>query len=241
MNTNRKAMTLIELLVVMAIIGILVAILLPSIQAARASARAASCKNNLHQIGIAIMQYCDSHKGRFPDWDHTSATSSWIYTIADRLENVDGMRICPGDYLLHERQYMKSTSYVLNDYLVVEHVAGAVRNMNKLQATSKTLVLFEGADRRHMPASEGDPHQYDKDKDEYVWATVKYDHAHATQWFSELNKSWDIVGTAVKNDIQPDRHFEAANYLYADGHVEVMAAGQIDEWVANRVDFGRPE
>jgi prepilin-type N-terminal cleavage/methylation domain-containing protein/prepilin-type processing-associated H-X9-DG protein len=240
MNTNRKAMTLIELLVVIAIIGILVAILLPSIQAARASARAASCKNNLHQIGLAMLQYCDCHRGRFPEWNHNGSIS-WIYTIADRLENVDEMRICPEDFLLRERRYMKSTSYVLNDYLVVEHVAGAVRNFNKLQATSKTLVLLEGADRRHMKASEGDPHEYDVAKDEYIWATVKYDHAHASQWFSELNKTWGFVEAAVKNDIQPDRHFQAANHLYADGHVEVLAASQIDDWIANNVDFGRPE
>jgi len=252
MNINRKAMTLVndvkrraftlvELLVVIAIIGILIALLLPAIQSARASARAASCKNNLHQIGIAILQYCDANHGRFPGWSHGPASQSWIYTIADRLENVDEMRLCPEDFLLHERHYMKSTSYVLNDYLVVEHVAGAARSLNKLQATSKTLVIFEGADRRHMLPSEGDPHEYDKTKDEYVWATVKYDHAHASQWFSELNKNWGLVESAVKNDIQPDRHFQTAHYLYADGHVEVLAAAQIDQWISDNLDFGRPE
>ena len=64
-NRQSNAFTLVELLVVIAIIGVLIGLLLPAIQAAREAARKSSCKNNLHQLGLGLLNF-ETAQARLP-------------------------------------------------------------------------------------------------------------------------------------------------------------------------------
>lgn len=92
-GSGSNGFTLIELLVVIAIIGILVALLLPAIQAAREAARRAQCQSNIKQINLAILNYASAHAGKLPPGGITNGPccgtrsyESWSISILPHLE-----------------------------------------------------------------------------------------------------------------------------------------------------------
>ncbi len=103
---RRAGFTLIELLVVIAIVGVLVALLIPAVQAARESARNAQCKSNLRQMGLAMTQYLDQQgqRGKFPAVCNTPRTDNpgplpALYEVlAPFCEKSSELFHCPSDF-----------------------------------------------------------------------------------------------------------------------------------------------
>ncbi len=81
----RTGFTLVELLVVIAIIGILVALLLPAVQAAREAARRNQCSNNLKQNALAVLNF-ESTRGKLPPGAYLGEGSSWSAFILPFIE-----------------------------------------------------------------------------------------------------------------------------------------------------------
>lgn len=210
--------TLVELLVVVAIIGTLVALLLPAVQAARAAARRTQCSSNMRQVGLAMAQFCDAHRGRFPDNSHTNATGSWIYTIAPFMEDVDEIRMCPDDKKRTERLAMKMTSYVPNAYLTDEPTGYPSRyivtNLNKIQEPSKTLVAFEISDAKNVTSTD--------------------DHVHNHDWFTLSTVSRRTVFSEIIQDMAVDRHSGISHVLLADWRVTAIESALISDWASSQ-------
>ena len=90
-RSSRAAFSLIEVLVVIAVIGILLALLLPAVMRARESARRAQCLNNMSQLGLALQNYHDTHS-LFPlnygngHFNGTNTGVSWMQMVLPQLD-----------------------------------------------------------------------------------------------------------------------------------------------------------
>jgi len=148
----RTGFTLVELLVVIAIIGILVALLLPAIQAAREAARRTQCVNNLKQIGLGLQNYHDTYKtlppgilfwpGNLPNPNGDNQMWGWSALILPQVEQQQ----------LHDQ--MRVTSWTLRQLL-----NQAVRTRDLVQSPLKVYRCPSDV-TKDLPTNTPEPTQF---------------------------------------------------------------------------------
>ena len=134
MRPSGRGFTLVELLVVIAIIGILIALLLPAVQAAREAARRMQCSNHLKQIGLGMHNYLTLHREYFPPGSPGSPARhglfSYLLPFMEQSVVYDDLDL-DGNTFTEPNRYTEIATYVCPSYpgeTLVENHAQALRN-----------------------------------------------------------------------------------------------------------------
>lgn len=217
---KRKGFTLIELLVVIAIISILAAMLLPSLSRAREQARRTSCKNNLKQLGLALIMYSNDYMGSFPTGSGSHLADLTLLLSMGYAKDPNVFECPSASYEgqsinvqigqtfglgLGWAQDWDRVFYGMFDELATAGVAFSYDNTKRDDDAPMVAVL---ADRQW--ALEGN--------EDGPWGGYAAD----TNYRFVENIDWELpdnFGDSPFDNNSPNHEYEGQNVLYVDGHV----------------------
>lgn len=221
---RRSAFTLIEVLVVVAIIALLIAILLPSLKAARDSANAAVCVSNIKQLCTAFLTFSVEHNGHLPGYG-TGPNTDWLGkwnthgtskgrqpedgTIYKYMGRVKRAYTCPSDH--YPRQEVQRSDEWYYSYTAVGMIYGAKPEM------------LASAHRPTKPSFQRDEHTYDMAPFEHVPMIVEEDERLFMAAGQDVRDATGIEGQDdgfwTNVDCITNRHIsKSGNMGYVDGH-----------------------
>lgn len=236
--SHKRGFTLIELLVSIAIIGVLVAILLPAVQQAREAARMSSCRNNLKQIGLALHNYHDTHRVFPPSNTNDVEQGGWISDPQSRHIHSWSSMILP--------QLEKTNLHNLIDYNL------SSMHTNNLPAARTIIPEYRCPSYSGVDYSTGDA--YTRFSNEYAIqnylamgsSTVGHIYGQNTGLFEPDGSIYPLSSTGseditdgLSNTILIVESREQESSVWIDGGVAAVVARPYD--VGNSPTYARPE
>lgn len=195
---SHKGFTLVELLVVIGIIAVLAAVAAPIGKGLLARSRTIKCSQNLRQIGTAAMLYAGENHFTLPQTVHQRREGGASWSIS--LQPYSGTKLvfrCEQD-----PHATRPYTYVINDFLTPNPAGAPQLNYSRLSRLGQpqATVLFAEATAGYAGS----------------------DHFH----FSEY-QGVPVPAEAFRSQVNVEVHQGAANYLFADGHIEILTWNEV--------------
>jgi len=227
-SANRSAFSLVELLAAIAMIAVLAAVGVPAMGGALDSSQRSKCASHMKSIGAGIHLYAAENNGRLPSINCINPDSTWIEQLQPYLgTNYTSVRVCPADPRAAEKlRTDHATSYLMNERVEADaFYDGATGELVPGEAVFDRLVRIPNPSRAII--------MFLGNTNKTATGT---DHIHVgvmSSWSGVRGEIWpDAFGGS-----SPEGTIGNANYLFADGHVQNIAAVAVKERVESGQDI----